>query len=187
MYIPGQYGGYNFAYDPKTRVFHQFRAIGEETAAQRGYNFDTISICIIGNYSRVAGTTVPVDPMTETIERDIAKFIYDLIEGDHDWLVVTDTKIDLSITRVHPHRFYQMNTECYGMALNDRWITDVLARYTRVPAPAPDAGELKVRIKLLQQLVSLYLELAALIQRRDSQNRLSSSHRDHSCEGFINL
>lgn len=191
QHIPGQYGGYNFIYDPKTRKFHQYRAIGEETAAQKGFNFDTVSICIIGNYSINPRTRLPVDKMEEFMEEDIASFIYKLINQNFDsrdgiYIIgVTGTNIDLSVTRVHPHRFYQSGTECYGSALSDNWMSTILSRYKQ----NPDTKELETRGKILQELVKLYIQLKTLLQQREAQKRSLKAYlnSEHACEGMIDL
>src|SRR3990167_4334029 len=45
----GKNGGYNLFYELDGKRT-QFRAIGEETAAQKGHNFDVISVCFAGNF-----------------------------------------------------------------------------------------------------------------------------------------
>lgn len=184
MFIPGSYGGYNFIYDPKDHSFHQFRAIGEETAAQIGYNFDTLSICIIGNYSIVPGSTLPADRMDEQIEKDIALFTLELIAGNFSGIkIAPNTKIDLSILRAFPHRHYQPGTECYGTALTDSWIQNVLSKYTL----EPHSQTLQERLGMLQQLLALYMKLNALIALRDAKMRVKgASPLDRECEGLIN-
>jgi hypothetical protein len=179
QYIPGSYGGYNFIYDPKDRSFHQFRAIGEETAAQIGYNFDTVSICIIGNYSLHNG--VSVDPMTKSIEYDIASFVLDLISGAHTNIIAVNTDVSLSITRAFSHRHYQKGTECYGTALTDEWIQNVLTQYKK------DSRDfITERAVILRKLVKLYLQLQTLIAKQEVKKRQQNvSASDRSCEGFI--
>lgn len=46
----GWYVGYNYFIDVDGTTTYT-RKIGEETMAQRGHNFDTISICLAGNFS----------------------------------------------------------------------------------------------------------------------------------------
>lgn len=46
----GYYGGYNYFMNSKGKIT-QFRADGEETAAQVGHNHDTISICLQGDFN----------------------------------------------------------------------------------------------------------------------------------------
>ena len=47
----GFYGGYNYLIE-KDGTLKQYRIEGEETIAQRGYNFDSLSVCLAGNFER---------------------------------------------------------------------------------------------------------------------------------------
>lgn len=180
-HIENSYGGYNFIYDPKTGFFHQFRAIGEETAAQIGYNFDTVSVCIIGNYSINPKTGFSVDILTPRTEENIAKFVLNLISGEHGYLIKPGTKIELSTSRVFPHRHYQPSTECYGTALSNSWIQDVLAKYSKVET----SGELRRRNALMREIERLLLKVARLREKLKVQERLGgASPYDRECEGF---
>lgn len=166
-YIAGQWGGYNFGYSPITRKFHQFRALGEETAAQKGWNFNTISICIFGNYSKLPGMQLSVDKMTEQTEKDIATFIHNLIHnhfvGTDKVVIAPNTKFDLSLDRVRPHRWYANGgTECYGTYLTDDWLRTILAKYKVVPL-LPDPVE---RTKLVQKILKLKMLIKDLIERK---------------------
>src|SRR3990167_10283406 len=53
----GYFGGYNFFIDAWGNIT-QFRAIGEETMAQKGFNFsgEAISICLAGNFTKGVDT-----------------------------------------------------------------------------------------------------------------------------------
>lgn len=185
------YGGYNCIYDPKDRSFTQFRAIGEETAAQYGYNFNTFSVCIIGNYSKrplgaPAGT---VDPMTETIKDDIAKFLHDLMEGNRRGLVVAPgTGLDFDISRVHPHRFYQQ-TECYGTGLDDNLFRDLLVAYNTAPLPQPPGMDAETPSQLIPRaaiekiLMQLYIALSDLLRLLQAKDAPVGGGR--SCDSVI--
>lgn len=118
---PYQYTGYNFIYDPKMRGFSQHRYIGEQTVAQKGYNFDTLSCCIIGNYTRIPLTRRSVDELKATTIEDITQFLLDLLDGNKkEWAVAPNTKLALSPFRIRPHRFYNPgHTECYGDFIPD--------------------------------------------------------------------
>lgn len=166
-FLPGQWGGYNFGYSPVTREFHQFRAIGEETAAQRGWNFNTISICIFGNYTKRPGSGLSVDPMTPEMEKDIAHFVLDLINGNsRGYVTAPNTKLDLSMARVFPHRWFQAGTDCYGTALPDSWIQNLLAKYRYTTNDG--IKDVETRDKLRQTLIALILRLRAELARREA-------------------
>ena len=186
------YFGYNAIYDPKDRSFTQGRALGEETAAQYGYNFDTFSVCIIGNHNRrlLSNPSVPVDPLTAQIEEDIVKYLYDLINGNKRGLFVAPgTTLDLSVNRVRPHRFYQ-STDCYGTGIPDNHFLDLLIKYKPVVVTAPDGKTkeevLKERDAVLQvimQMIARLTELTEQLKRFGSGKRLSAHER--SCTGTL--
>lgn len=181
----GEYAGYGVGYDPKTRKWKQWRAIGEEMAAQRGHNFDTFPVLIIGNYQRqpFSNPGKPVDPVTKTMEADVASFLYDLVNGNKRGLAVKPgTTLNFSTTRVYPHRFFNPGTDCYGTFLSDNWARDLLVKYKEVSVE-DDTVVLKERIKSLQLLIKLYMQLLDLMNR--SKPTLSASERE--CEGFIQL
>jgi len=181
--IPGEWGGYNFGYSPITREFHQFRPLGEETAAQRGWNFNTISLCIYGNYMKIPGSSLSVDRMDEYIERDIALFILKLINKDHGlWKIKPYTQFDLSISRVHAHRWFQpTTTECYGTALTDSWVQNILARYRLTKKK----NDIEQRLIIYRQLLALFLKIQSLIQQRDAMMVSASPFDRGDCPGHV--
>lgn len=97
----GYWGGYNF-YIEKLGKIIQFRAIGEETAAQLGHNKDSVSICLAGNFTK------GIDMLTPEQIKSLKELI--------DWLI----DMGIKLQDIVPHRFLQM-TECYGSALSDDW------------------------------------------------------------------
>lgn len=174
------YAGYNAGYDPKTRQFIQWRAIGEETASQKGYNHNTFSLCIIGNYNAINGKSV--DPMTIEMERDIARYLSDLIHGNKRNLVVASgTKVNLSMTRIYPHRFFG-NTMCYGTGLIDSWGRNLLTKY-KVKEVDNDIVEMQERLALYQQLLQVYLKLLEIVQKYQLQKVAFGAVGDRECSG----
>lgn len=142
----GHYGGYNFAINPFGQWI-QFRAIGEETAAQRGHNFDTISFCLIGNFSINPKTGVMVDAPTEEQTRTLVDLATSIMEGnfkEKNIAVIQGTRLNLSFDRIYPHRGLQSGTECYGNALSNNWGKQLFIPY------------IQGKITLLQTLVELY-------------------------------
>lgn len=166
----GYFGGYNVIYDPKTREFTQHRAIGEETAAQRGYN-NEFSLCIIGNYSRtpIGAPKSSVDELKPQTRTDVSEFLFDLINGNIRQLRVhSGTTPNFSIQRVFPHRKVG-STECYGSFLDDTvFKADLINLYTE-------------KIGLLKKLLELYLVVLGLFQKRNQG--LASSERE--CDATI--
>jgi len=119
----GYFGGYNFFID-KFGTLTQFRAIGEETAAQIGSNFDTVSICLAGNFSINPKTKEPVDIPTQAQINMLKDVMLALLNKDYHiygMAVMGMVPIDIKFQNIHPHRFYQVGTECNGTFLPDNW------------------------------------------------------------------
>ena len=131
----GRFGGYNFFIDKDGKVT-QFRAIGEETMAQKGYNQDgfVISICLAGNFTkRPDGTTIdfPTWNQTDSLKRLVQELPY------------------VQAASIKPHRWFGQ-TECFGDALADSWASNLFSDRL-----APKKSEQEVRVELLQKLLSL--------------------------------
>lgn len=193
------YFGYNVIYDPKDRSFTQGRALGEETAAQYGYNFDTFSICIIGNYMKkpLGSPAGAVDPFDKQIQEDITLFLFDLINGNKRALKVEPgTTLNFAISRVQPHRFFGQ-TDCYGSYIADSFFRDQLVAYKPVPLPVPTpppapSTELEKRNALSTLILQVVMALADFLQylrevpplgtRRDVAGWKSG---DYACDGTV--
>lgn len=186
------YFGYNVIYDPKDRSFTQGRALGEETAAQYGFNFDTFSICIIGNYMRrpLSNPSAPVDPLTKQIEEDIVKFLHDLINGNKRGLTVKfGTVLDFAVQRVRPHRYYQ-STDCYGTGIADNRFLDLLIQYTPAVVTAPDGKtkeeiltERNALLQVIMQLIARLTELTEQLKRFSGVRGARVGAHERSCTG----
>jgi len=121
-----RYAGYTVIYSPVTRQFVQCRVIGEETAHCLGQNKSSVGICIIGNYTK------GVDKLTENTICDVTRFIFNLIHGNKRNLIVSpNTELQLSTQRIHAHRYYQSNTECYGTGIEDNFFRDKVIDHTK--------------------------------------------------------
>ena len=148
------WGGYN-VFIEKDGSYRQFRAIGEETGAQKGHNFDTISICLAGNFTLWNG--VPVDSPTEAQKKQLTIFLEAIQDGKTaDLLVVKpDTTISVPIANILPHRRLQVggSTACFGDALPDDWGQKLLVPY------------LIRKLGILQKLLALYLSLRNSVGR----------------------
>lgn len=173
-YIPNSYGGYNFIYDPKLRKIHQYRAVGEETAAQKGSNFDTISICTIGNYALkpFPAPVKPVDELKQETITDITNFLLDLISGRafsrSGYVVAPNTELKLSPTRIYPHYFFQP-TQCYGQFMSaDFFRKRVMNEYY---------------LDIQRQIMAIYAKIIDIKNKRKLGKLGSSS--DRFCEGHL--
>lgn len=176
------YAGYNFVYDPKDRSFVQTRAIGEETAAQTGFNFDTISICIIGNF------TNGVDKLSWQAQEDVTKFLHDLLQNNRRGLFVAPgTELSLSISRVWPHRHFQQ-TKCYGDSIPDNHFRELLIRSAPPTAPASSSlSQLEERNKAVQALLQVYMKLLDVLRAQLAEKQRSTTLGDiqRCCSGAI--
>lgn len=141
----GYYTGYNFVV--KGNDWFQTRAIGEETAAQKGYNFDTISVCIIGNYNKLS-TGSFVDEMDAGSERTVKWLLGKLYAGDFTEFVLYDSvvEVDIKMHNIVPHRHFSI-TDCNGTSLPDSWGRDLTER------------DVKARLSIFSILRDLYLRL----------------------------
>jgi len=173
QYIFGQYGGYNICYDPKDRTFHQFRAIGEETAAVKGKNFDSIHICILGNYNNKLGKP-PTDPMTFTIQNDMIWFISDILEGRADTrklIIATNTELNIKLRNIHAHKFYS-STDCNGSSLDESWMRNLMINYYYQ------------KIGALTWFIKRWNNAYAKAQRMKYEQLLAAAQDERSCGGY---
>ncbi len=145
----GSYIGYNF-YISKLGVIYQARAIGEETAAQRGHNYngEAISICLAGNFTK--GVDRPTFAQTEALKGLIGQ---------------------IPRAKVVPHRFLQAGTDCFGSGLPDNYFSTFYTFDIDKPQPIQGVEYLKKRISLLQQLLALYQQLKATGYKLGSERK----------------
>src|SRR3990167_8541827 len=96
--LTGYFGGYNFYIDYQGNTT-QFRAIGSQTAAQKGYNQDgqVISICFAGNFNK--GVDTPSAEQIASFRR------------------LTGELPKIKFQNIKPHRYFTGSTECFGSGL----------------------------------------------------------------------
>ena len=172
----GLNGGYNFYIDASGSLF-QYRAIGEETAAQLTHNQDTVSICLAGNFTmRPDGrpvnspTKAQIDKLTEVLNALLNKE-YAKINAK----IVSGTVINLSISRIYAHRSMSGNaTSCYGDLLANDWAMRLVM----------DSQEIN---SIIQQITLLLARLQTLIAASKTKLGLSPKFGadDRDCPGFI--
>jgi len=141
----------------------QCRFIGEETAAQKGHNKDTASICLAGNFS----TGLPTDAQKNTL-RTLA---LNIIEQNAYMLSVKrGTVLNIPPQNIFPHRVLQKTTECFGKNLADDWALKTVypLKEKEVPFVQPQNiyGE---RMNILRKLIVLYQQLLAQMVQKKSQ------------------
>jgi len=137
----GYYVGYTVLIFPDGS-YVQTRKIGEETAAQVGHNFDTVAICLLGNFLlRPDGT--PVESPTEAQKKTLHNMLFWILENSN-----------VQPGQIWPHRLRTVGlTECYGY-LSDSWARDLVFR-----------EYFEKRISLLRQILSMYYILLDIRSR----------------------
>ncbi len=104
----GFYGGYNFLIEADGEI-KQYRNIGEETIAQKGHNFDSISICLAGNFDK----ELPTFAQCRTLGRKLAKLC---------------DEYKIAFVDIVPHRKFSTKS-CYGNCLSDNWASYLAMEY----------------------------------------------------------
>lgn len=154
------YCGYNIVLFPDGSHI-QCRAFGAETAAQKGHNFDTISICLVGNFMKRADGS-SVDSVTPAQQRALQSLLKGILSGSHLGIYVSDPgiKYDLSYSRIHPHRILQPNhTDCYGTYLPDDWARQLAL------APDPTPEKPLATPEDVKEVLSIYNQIQLLMAR----------------------
>lgn|SRR3990167_2494339 len=140
----GFYGGYT-AFIDLGGVMTQYRLIGEETAAQKYHNFDTISIALAGNFTLDPTSGRMIDQPTPAQIEKLGEVL--------DWI---NKNARVTTQNIVAHRLLGW-TECYGTGLTDSWCREVMFEYR-------NKKELKQKISALQQLILLYSQLIGLLR-----------------------
>lgn len=163
------YIGYNGIIFPDR--FIQTRLLGEEIAANKGFNKVSVAFCIAGNFTNWGGR--PVDTMTafqKEMAQKIAIAIFENRPQDVGLKTMPDYQAAIPLKNIVPHRFLNM-TECYGTGLSDDW-----GRNLVIP-------HITKKIELLQRLLQLYLQIQDTMKkaRFGLGKRLLGITTPHSC------
>jgi len=165
----GTWIGYNFIIYPNGSL-KQYRPIGAQTAAQRGFNFNTVSICLAGNFNKRSGQ--PIERPTRDQRDRLKTLMWDLTTKRVDkYVVEPKTTLAMTVTNIYPHSFFN-STECYGSSLDKNWARNLMIEV------------LKSRIELLNKLIALYRQLIDA-RRKKEFGRISLSALDNSCSGNV--
>ena len=136
--LTGYFGGYSFYIDYWGNLT-QFRALGSETAAQRGFNFNglVISICFAGNFNKLNGKMIDM-PSAEQIAafRRLAQQLP-----------------RVKFQNIKPHWFFNQ-TACYGTGLSEGWARGLVPELD-------ERGNLQILLNRIQQQI---FEIMRLIQ-----------------------
>lgn len=136
----GRWGGYT-AFIDQTGLITQFRAIGEELAANKGRNLDTVAICLAGNFDGVS-PDMPTPEQVNTLKKLLT------------WIYSQKQMMIL------PHRLIGQ-TNCYGSKLGDNWAWNLF----RTESPEKDLED-AVRRKLLKEIVGLYQQILGFLRNK---------------------
>lgn len=146
----GWYVGYNYFIDVSGKVTNT-RAVGEETMAQVGHNFNTISICLAGDFNK----HLPNKRQIESLQK----------------IIRNHPEIPESLVLLH--RDVQSNRTCPGMLFTHEYL-DVVVLQLPVEADDEDKekkekleAELKKSVALLTKLVEQLKKL--LWNQKNSQ------------------
>ena len=129
----------------------QTRKVGEQTAAARGYNFNTIHVALAGNF------TAGIERPTHQQEATLISLLDAALTGTYalkqfGLTFENDTSAVIDPTKVLPHRLFPGSmTQCYGSALDDVWLRSLIIT------------NLRNKISLLQKLVLLYRQAISLM------------------------
>lgn len=173
---PDLFVGYNFVIW-KDGSWLQARFVGEETAAQKGHNFDTVSICLQGDFS--VGKDSPTPAQISTL----AWLMRMLVSGNpvgEGIKVKSGTVLDINQKDIYPHRILQPNhTECNGSSLADDWGKNLISSVTKpdiilpsIPPPPSGGPALAIWKQIAEKVIEL---LNQLIGRRTALGRATES------------
>jgi hypothetical protein len=86
-----------------------------------GHNFDSLSVCLAGNFNKYWPTQAQKDALGEVLAEWCSHYSI-------------DTKA------IFPHRHFN-KTDCYGLNLHDSWIQEVIAAHAAALANAEPSEE----------------------------------------------
>ena len=175
----GYYGGYNFYIEANGSV-KQFRAIGEETAAQLSHNFDTISICLAGNFIKANGA--PIEIPTKEQKAATCILLGQLLgieRLERPPTYATGTRISIDANSIHHHAFFGQ-TECD--CLSDSFWRKEIAAYSK---PSPDATTAlpDASFSLIEAIIALLVQLREHLKIVLAPKKLGAVDRE--CCGHI--
>lgn len=111
-FVPSQSGyfvGYHRVIE-KDGTVKVARADTERDCDALGHNFDSLSVCLVGNFDQVEPTDAQIDSLGKIL---------------NEWTV----KYNISASKIWPHRHFA-NKSCYGSRLENSWAQIVCLSYT---------------------------------------------------------
>ena len=104
----GFYGGYNYEIAADGSI-KQLREDGEETAAQKGHNKDSLSFCLDGDFDSEMPTSAQIASLGKLLDEKMKKY-------------------SIPADNIVPHRKFA-NKTCYGLLLADDWARNIALNY----------------------------------------------------------
>jgi hypothetical protein len=147
--------GYNFTID-RYGFIKQWRNIGEETMAQKGYNFDTISICMLID----GDSQMPTNEMVQSVKKvvsDIRKTYGNILLKPHRWFtgggLLCQFKNDKPKKTGCPHK------SCCGSLMTDTWLDETFNKINFTSEPIKvtyercELGDISDNVDKIQDLM----------------------------------
>ena len=132
----GFYVGYNYEIS-KAGIVRKAREEGEETAAVKGYNKNSVSICLDGDFDQEIPSTGQKEALTKLLREVMARH-------------------NVSASKIVPHRTFA-NKTCYGKRLSDDWARSLV----EVKEPVMSIEEMeKLIVQLTAQIKAIQKEIA---------------------------
>ncbi len=196
----GYFVGYTIVI-PADGKYVQTRPLGAETAAQVGHNFDSVAICVVGNFMKKSNGQ-PVDVMTPAQIATLNMLLKKLLAPsfkDLGLIIEPGSSFDLAVQNIYPHRILQPNhTDCNGTFYPDDWGRKVALAAISVPdvtpVPAPDTSQKPIATQEdVNALLSYYNQIQLLwmkindifAKKRFGKQALGADPKGRSCEGNI--
>jgi len=134
----GFYAGYHYIIE-KTGRIRQARLLTEEGAHCKGFNNQSVGICMTGNFDRPSSwvNSYPTQAQIKSLKTLLDE--------------ITD-KYNINVNRIVPHRKFAFKT-CYGRNLGDDWGKGLFSEV------------IKMKISLIERVIVLLIKLKSMITR----------------------
>src|SRR3990167_248883 len=147
----------------------QYREIGAETAAQTGYNHNSVSICLAGNFTKLGNGHVeaPTFAKEKTLKSLEMAILFRQGSVWDSLKKVDGVEVDVRVHNILPHRAVAVR-DCYGTLLSDSWARDLVVSVIRE------------RLTILTRLLIMYQNLLMIYQKMKLGVRVGRS-APHAC------
>ncbi len=145
--IFGYYAGYHYIIF-KDGTLKQTRYENEMGCHTIGKNFNSLGICLVGNFSRIGENRFPSLEQQESFKNLLIRLM---------------NKYDIPLSKVVGHRYFSQ-TECPGKNIGKKWIEQLLEEQLEESEDIK-IELLKKEISLLQKLLALYTKILRLFSK----------------------